>query len=195
MEQPVWWCGTPRLMVRKAPSNVKRTAWCGTRYLLVWNKLLMVLNNTRTIWNKTPEDVERNAWWCGTRRRIKRLMVWNKTPYATTKNEDIERNAWYGTPRPTVWNKTLDNVERTMMFWWCGTVVQAFLLHGKESTDLRWLPKPVALATTMLLKLGEFCCRLYSKLSYRLSSYGRMSSYNIIPGHHSRLPSWTTILT
>lgn len=37
-----------------------------------------------------------------------------------------------------------------------GTALQAFLLHGQESVTLRWLPKPVALATRMLAALGEF---------------------------------------
>lgn len=32
---------------------------------------------------------------------------------------------------------------------------QAFLLHGQESVELRWLPKPVAFATRMLKLLGE----------------------------------------
>lgn len=44
----------------------------------------------------------------------------------------------------------------------CWFFFQAFLLHGQESVDLRWLPKPVALATKMLIALGEIVCYIRS---------------------------------
>lgn len=45
------------------------------------------------------------------------------------------------------------------------TAPQAFLLHGQESVNLRWLPKAVALATRMLGILGEG--KILSKLRRR----------------------------